>query len=106
VHLNAVLHHGPDDGGFWEIATSSLIDWPQQGRILEFIQVGTDVAIVSTLVDHDSPLAWDGSSFDTSGLAGISRLLAANDYHDREGMTQFREGTPEARNAVWWVHRD
>lgn len=105
VHLNAVLHHGPPDGGFVEIVTSSLIDWPQQGRILEFIEVGPDVAIVSTLVDHCSPIARSGDALDSPALASISRLLAANDYHDRDGMAELRRGEPEARNAVWWVRR-
>lgn len=107
VHFNAAIHHGPDDAGFWEITTASLIDWPQQGRILEFVQVGADIAIVSTVVDHHSPVMWDGQTLDTPNLAGISRLLAANDYQRREAsdLNELRAGSPEVRNVVWWVRR-
>lgn len=107
VHFNAAIHHDTPAGGFWEITTSSLIDWPQQGRILEFIRVGSDVAIVSTVVDHDSPIAWDGRSLDLRAMAGISRLLAANDYQRRDptALNELRAGSPEVRNTVWWVHR-
>lgn len=107
VHFNAAIEHETPAGGFWEITTASLIDWPQQGRILEFIRVGSDVAIVSTVVDHDSPVAWDGTSFKVRDMAGISRLLAANDYQRRDPspLNELRAGSPEVRNTIWWVRR-
>lgn len=64
-------------------------------------------AIISTVVDHDSPLAWeDKSSLTTSTMAGISRLLAANDYQRRDPtpLNELREGAPEVRNVVWRVN--
>jgi metallophosphoesterase (TIGR03767 family) len=106
VHFNAAIQHG-GDAGFWEITTSSLIDWPQQGRILEFLRVGHDYAIVSTVVDHDSPIAWDGTVLDVRAMASVSRLLAANDYQRRDPtpLNELRAGSPEVRNTVWWARR-
>jgi 3',5'-cyclic AMP phosphodiesterase CpdA len=106
VHFNAAIQHG-GDAGFWEITTASLIDWPQQGRILEFLRVGDDIAIVSTVVDHDSPLEWDGAALELRDMAGISRQLAANDYQRRDdsALNELRAGSPEVRNVVWWARR-
>ena len=39
VHFHFAMRHGDEASGFWEITTSSLIDWPQQARILELVQV-------------------------------------------------------------------
>lgn len=104
VHAHASLwHEGADGGGFWEITTASLIDWPQQARILEFIRADGGIAMRSTVLDHAAPLDWSPDDLDGhGGLASISRVLAANDYHDRDGVRALREGTPEARNTVWW----
>jgi metallophosphoesterase (TIGR03767 family) len=107
VHMNAGIKHGDDRNWFWEVTTASLIDWPQQGRIIEFVRTGDDVEITSTVVDHDSPLAWNpDEELSTRVLAGISRLLAANDYQRREPtpMNELRDGSPEVRNAVWRVN--
>lgn len=108
VHFNAAIQHGDEDQGFWEVTTSSLIDWPQQGRIFEFIDTGDRVAIVSTVVDHNTPLAPSGDEeLDVSAMAGISRLLAANDYQRRDeaALNELREGSPEVRNCVWWINK-
>jgi len=106
VHFNAAIQHG-GDAGFWEITTSSLIDWPQQGRILEFLRVDDAYAVVSTVVDHDSPVTWDGSDLDVRAMASVSRLLAANDYQRRDAtpLNELRTGSPEVRNIVWWARR-
>lgn len=107
VHFNAAIRHGEGAEGFWEITTSSLIDWPQQGRILEFVRTDDGVAIVSTVVDHDSPVSWDGASLDVPAMAGLSRLLAANDYQRRDpsALNELRAGAPEVRNVVWRLGR-
>ena len=104
VHFNAAIEHRRQDNNFWEITTSSLIDWPQQGRILEFIDTGEHVEIISTVTDHDSPLMYDPQlPLDIRHMAGVSRLLAANDYQRRSltPLNELREGQPEARNVVW-----
>ncbi len=107
IHMNAALRHGDDHNWFWEVTTASLIDWPQQGRILEFVRSGDEVVITSTVVDHDSPVSWKSDEeYTTQALAGISRLLAANDYQRRDPspVNELREGAPEVRNAVWRVN--
>lgn len=108
VHFNAAIRHGNDERWLWEITTSSLIDWPQQGRILEFIDYGNRVGIASTVVDHSSPVIWNPDlPWNVKSLASISRLLAANDYQrrDESALNELRNGSPEVRNVVWWAQR-
>lgn len=105
VHQHAHLwHQAPGrDGGLWEVTTSSLVDWPQQLRILELVRErGGTVAIVSTVVDHGAD-GWDPGRLDEPGvLAGLSRALAVNDYRGRSAAALGRAtGRPEDRNAVW-----
>jgi metallophosphoesterase (TIGR03767 family) len=110
VHFHAAVHHGDDERGFWEITTSSLIDWPQQARILELLQVNDrgrpEVAIVSTVVDHESPAHWSPDVLDdVANLASISRTLAANDYRLRQSSLRGLrlDSAPDVRNVVWRV---
>jgi hypothetical protein len=110
VHFHAAIRHGDEARGFVELTTSSLIDWPQQGRILEFVRVADqgrrEIAIISTVVDHSAPAEWSHESLDDPvNLAAISRALAANDYRLRGGSRRGRllESSPEMRNAVWRV---
>jgi metallophosphoesterase (TIGR03767 family) len=110
VHFHAAIRHGDEERGFVELTTSSLIDWPQQGRILEFVRVADqgrrEIAIISTVVDHAAPAEWShGSLDDPVNLAAISRALAANDYRLREGSRRglLLESSPEMRNVVWRV---
>jgi hypothetical protein len=107
VHFNAAIHHGPDEAGFWEITTSSLIDWPQQGRVIEIVRVGNDIAAISTVVDHHAPIEWTGGVEDQHQLASLSRLLSANDYQRRDPslLNELRAGAPEVRNVTWWSRR-
>ena len=108
VHFHAAGRHGDDERGFWEVTTSSLIDWPQQARILEFVRV-TDagrpqIAIVSTVVDHEAPAQWSADALDDpAALASVSRALSANDYRLRESSLRGLnlDSTPEVRNVVW-----
>ena len=112
-HHNALWHGRPTadgpsaDEGFWEITTSSLIDWPQQARIIEFLRSGDGVHIVSTVVDHDGDVDWASSATNATDLqlAGLSRLLAVNDYHHRG--ESFRalvlNSRPDLRNVTWTI---
>jgi 3',5'-cyclic AMP phosphodiesterase CpdA len=104
VHAHASLWHERADGsGFWEITTASMIDWPQQARVIEIMRAGGGIAMRSTLLDHAAPARWSPDDLgDHRGLAAISRVLSANDYHDRDGVREMREGLPDARNTVWW----
>lgn len=107
VHHHAAGYHGDEQRGFWEFTTSSLIDWPQQARILEFLEVAgpkPSIAIVSTVVDHGSPAAWSADALDdVANIAALSRTLAANDYHFRGGEPRGirLDSSPDVRNVVW-----
>ena len=108
VHFHTALRHGDDNRCFWEITTSSLIDWPQQARILEFMEVddhGTpQIAIVSTVVDHGAPTKWSADALDDpANIASISRELAANDYRLRESSLRglLLDSDAVVRNVVW-----
>lgn len=67
-------------GGFWEITTASLIDYPQQSRIVELMDNGDGtLSIAATLVDHSTPesVRHDGEQTAQS-LAALSLELAMN----------------------------
>jgi metallophosphoesterase (TIGR03767 family) len=84
THRNRVTPR-PDplgrSGGFWEIASSALMDWPCQARLVELLDNGDGtVSVVCTMVDHDGvvrPEPADPRS--SSWLAGLHRELAANE---------------------------
>ena len=71
-------HH--NYGGFWEITTASLIDYPQQSRIVEIVDNGDGtLSVGATLVDHSAPgsVAYEGEHTAAS-LAALSLELAIN----------------------------
>jgi metallophosphoesterase (TIGR03767 family) len=106
VHFHAALRHESGDRAFVELTTASLIDWPQQGRILEFVRAAGEVAIVSTVMDHLAPPEWNPTELDDPvNIAAISRALSANDYRLREGSLRGLrlDSTPDVRNVVWRV---
>ncbi|WP_258723640.1 metallophosphoesterase [Cellulomonas sp. NS3] len=109
-HVHAHTHRwhpGPDGrSGLFEITTASLIDWPQQLRVVEVVrEPGGTLAITSTVVDHAGAggWTWEPGCDDVTVLAGVSRTLAANDWRVRarpELLTRAA-GAPADRNAVW-----
>ena len=107
VHAHShVWHQASDrDGGLWEVTTSSLIDWPQQLRVLELVrEPGGTLAFASTVVDHAGGPGWDaGRLDDPDNLAALSRALAVNDYRARAHpmLHAVTVGRPADRNAVW-----
>lgn len=99
IHRNRVTaHHGPSGrGGYWEISTSSVMDWPCQGRIVELVDnLDGTLSLVLTTVDHPSALRPD-SIDDIDGLAAWHRELAANDPFGVGGPEAH--GTPADRNV-------
>ncbi|MGY2746018.1 TIGR03767 family metallophosphoesterase [Arthrobacter sp. UYCu723] len=69
-----------ENGGFWEITTASLIDYPQQSRIVELLDNGDGtLSIAATLVDHSAPesVTYEGAHTARS-LAALSLELASN----------------------------
>ncbi|MBA2463602.1 MAG: TIGR03767 family metallophosphoesterase, partial [Nocardioidaceae bacterium] len=84
THRNCVTpRHDPSgrSGGFWEISSSALMDWPCQARLVELLdnRDGT-LSLVCTMVDHDGAvrpepdMPWTGR-----WLAGMHRELAGNE---------------------------
>jgi hypothetical protein len=90
IHANLITPRAGRNGarGFWEVTTSSIVDWPCQGRIVELFDAGRGrLGIACTMVDHDG-----------AGLAALHRELAANVPFN--GFDSGRPGTPRDRNAV------
>lgn len=96
THLNQILAHTSDTGGFWEVTTASCIDFPQQQQLVELVdnRDGT-LSLFTTVVDHASPVT-PGSSGSVADLASRSRELAANDWAETPMM---RRGSPLDRNT-------
>jgi hypothetical protein len=70
-------------GTWWELTAPSLIDWPQQARVVEILQGAGTLTIAATMLDHAGDLPWAGSTGDPLALAGLSRELAGNDWQWR-----------------------
>jgi hypothetical protein len=82
-------------GGYWRISTSSLADWPQQGRMLRLVS-GADGsrAIETWVVDH-------AGAIDGGDVAGAARRLA---YLDAQGGRPQRfAGEASDRNVRLWL---
>jgi metallophosphoesterase (TIGR03767 family) len=106
THRNKVTYFGRDEfHGFWQIETSSLVDWPQQGRIVELFEVlDGDLYIGTTMFDHAGTVGIDPSHIrldDVHNLAGLSRLISVNDWQRRSGpfAVERNEGSAMDRNA-------
>jgi len=84
IHANRIKAHR----GFWEVTTSSLVDWPCQARVVEIFRTsGGRLAVATTMLDHDG-----------HELAGLHRELAAN--LPGNGFDSWRPGKLSDRNAV------
>ncbi len=105
THINTIQAHSrprtgrtpADSGGLWEITTASCIDYPQQNQLVEIIdnRDGT-ISLMAIALDHASPAQWREGDFSPSGLASLSRQMAANDWMARPLM---RRGSPLDRNV-------
>jgi metallophosphoesterase (TIGR03767 family) len=88
THTNTVRpHRHPVDParGFWEVTTCAVVDWPCQTRVVELLDHGEYLSIVTTMVDHDTPVA--PASLETADdLAALHRELAANVPWDVSAM--------------------
>jgi metallophosphoesterase (TIGR03767 family) len=104
IHANQVRPRSDPGGGrgFWEVTTSSLVDWPCQARLVELFDAGDGVlAIACTMVDHDGAIRTGDAGLDD--LAGLHRELAANVPHN--GFDSWRPGRPADRNAILLIRR-
>jgi len=62
-----------------------VVDWPCQTRVVELLDHGEYLSIVTTMVDHDTPVA-PASLETTDDLAALHRELAANVPWDISAM--------------------
>jgi metallophosphoesterase (TIGR03767 family) len=101
IHASAIRPRPDPRGngrGFWEVTTSSLVDWPCQARIVELFDAGDGLlAIGCTMVDHDGP-ADPGDAVEPEHLAALHRELAGN--VPIAGFDSGRAGTPLDRNVI------
>jgi metallophosphoesterase (TIGR03767 family) len=88
--------------GYWQVVAPSLIDWPQQGRIVELIRAGGQLRIAATMLDHAGLAPWDGSIDSVDGIAGLARELAANDWQYLRYSLEDnpRTGPVDERNVI------
>jgi metallophosphoesterase (TIGR03767 family) len=107
THRHRMAYFGPDNShGFWQIETASLIDWPQQGRIIEiFLDQHEQVWIASTPINHSGSILPDPEHLrldEVNELAGLSRLLSVNDWQRRGGIfaIENNEGESFDRNGI------
>jgi metallophosphoesterase (TIGR03767 family) len=100
-HLNDVEPR-PDPsgltGGFWEVSTAAVADWPCQARLVEVVaDGGGGLAVFCTMLDADVPVDPDGAG-GVSRLASLHRELAANNPYS--GMVWGLDGKPADRNVA------
>ena len=105
THRHLVTPICREDGsvGFWQVTTASLIDWPQQSRIIELIESDDgSLAIVCTVLDTAAGAVPDPVADDPVTLAGLSRELSANCWQTRSQIWSGDggAGTPLDRNVV------
>lgn len=109
THTTRIIAHPGPSGGFWEITAPSLIDWPQQGRIVELLRTHDGYALACTMLDHAAPARWDPLLPGPGDLAALSRELAANSWAappwTQGPDTHPRRGRPEDRNALLLLPR-
>jgi metallophosphoesterase (TIGR03767 family) len=102
--LNGHTHHTTvrPHGTWWEVTAPSLIDWPQQGRLVELLHGPGALTVATTMLDHTGDAPWDGSIDSPRALAGLSRELAANHWQEREHPLEQhpRSGTAADRNVL------
>jgi metallophosphoesterase (TIGR03767 family) len=98
THRSAITAHR----SWWEVTAPSLIDWPQQARIVEVTRGRGVLTIATTMLDHAGPAAWAPDSADPVNIAGLSRELAANDWQwsHTELEQHPRAGAAHDRNTL------
>ncbi|SDT39152.1 TIGR03767 family metallophosphoesterase [Microlunatus soli] len=102
THVNKVTPRPGPSGGFWEISTSSIAEWPVQVRELEVFATDEGIAIRATMIDSAVAPEPTGD-LDLDDLAGLHREVAANDPGSVGGLDA--EGTPQDRNVVLYLRR-
>ena len=104
AHRVSPIHRPDGSVGLVQVTTASHIDWPQQSRIVELLEIDGHYVVATTVLDSLGALAWQGR-FDPLALAGLSRELAANGWQvrDRVGVDGTSAGSSRDRNVVLTV---
>ena len=89
-HRNRITprRHVESRRSFWEINTASLIDPPQQARVIEVASNGDGtLSLFTTVIKAHSPASAPRTDLSPVGLASLDRELAFNDpaLVDRRG---------------------
>ena len=102
IHENLVTPFKRDGGGgFWEISTASISDFPQQTRLVDLAdnRDGT-LSIFGTVIDSSAPAtapaAGPTSGLDAAQLASLHRTFA---FNDPQGRLNGRPGPEDSRNV-------
>jgi len=108
THINGIAPYAraPDaavPGGFFQVTTASLIDWPQQARLVEVVDnTDSTLSVFCTIVDTAAPPSYRWPTSDPLTLAALSRELAGNDWQARARpipSVDGRRGAPTDRNV-------
>lgn len=95
THVNKITARPGESGGFWEVSTGSIAEWPVQFRGIEISAGPSAVRLRTTMVDSQAPATPDGS-LSLEDLASLHREIAANDEGSVGGL--YAEGTVADRN--------
>ena len=96
-HRNRIAPHG----SFWEIVTSSHLEWPQQSRVIELAELANGaLALYTTAIDHSAPPRPPAKG--PQRLASIARELSLNEPQAENGEDGWedRRGEPSDRNTA------
>ncbi|WP_193071822.1 metallophosphoesterase [Brevibacterium sp. FME37] len=85
THINRITPRPGSLGGFWEISTGSIAEWPVQFRGIEILAEEKNLHLRTTMVDLQAPAAPDGS-LDLRDLASLHREIGANDAGSVGGL--------------------
>ncbi len=90
---------------WWEVTAPSLIDWPQQGRLVELLHHPGTLTVAATMLDHAGPAPWGGAIDTPETLAALARELAANDWQWRDLPLERhpRAGARQERNVLLYL---
>ena len=95
---------------FWHISTAAHIDFPQQARMIELVNLDGELSFVLTMLDHDGSANPGGAPEQSEqgqapdgvqGLASIGREIAFNDYQGSRGA----RGDRADRNVILRTER-
>jgi len=105
THAHRIEPFARGDGGFWQVTTASLVDWPQHARTLELMDNGDgSLSILSDvlpLFDAPGP-PWperDAPELSDAEVAAVAHRLAASDRPWREGRGRRAAGRPGDANV-------